>query len=175
MTMHRLLTWGSIPYTTPNPDTIVDANKSLLTGAWYSCLLRGSTSAKLIQKWILTDVHWMEHRVSNEGARESTQSAEGVFSPVGGTTIWTNQYPQSYLGLNYQQKKTHSGTHGSSCLYSRGWPSQSSIEGEALGPVMALCLSIGECQGQDTGVGELVSRELGAGRGGFRRANQERG
>jgi hypothetical protein len=26
----------------PNPDTIVDANKSLLAGACYRCLLRGS-------------------------------------------------------------------------------------------------------------------------------------
>ena len=30
---------------TPNPDTIVDAKKCLLTGAWYSCPLRGSASA----------------------------------------------------------------------------------------------------------------------------------
>jgi hypothetical protein len=28
----------------PNPDTILDANKYLLTKAWYSCHLRGSTS-----------------------------------------------------------------------------------------------------------------------------------
>jgi hypothetical protein len=26
-------TWGSIPYTTINPDTIVDDNKNLLTGS----------------------------------------------------------------------------------------------------------------------------------------------
>jgi hypothetical protein len=26
----------------PDPDTIVNANKSLLTGTWYSCLLRSS-------------------------------------------------------------------------------------------------------------------------------------
>jgi hypothetical protein len=35
----------------PKPDTILDANNSLLTGAWYSCLLRGSASAWQIQKW----------------------------------------------------------------------------------------------------------------------------
>jgi len=29
----------------------------------------------------------MEHRVPNERARESTQGAEGVWSPIGGTTI----------------------------------------------------------------------------------------
>ena len=30
--------------------------------------------------------------------------------------------------------------------------------GEALGPVKALCLSVVECQGQEVGVGRLVSR-----------------
>jgi hypothetical protein len=29
--------------------------------------------------------------------------------------------------------------------------------GEFLGPVKALCSSVGECQGQEVGVGELVS------------------
>ena len=33
-----------------------------------------------------------------------------------------------------------------------------SMGGEALGPVKALCPSIGECQGQEVGVGGLVSR-----------------
>jgi hypothetical protein len=32
------------------------------------------------------------------------------------------------------------------------------MEGEALGPVKVLCPSIGECQVQEAGVGELVSR-----------------
>ncbi|KRY94724.1 hypothetical protein T4B_6400, partial [Trichinella pseudospiralis] len=31
-------------------------------------------------------------------------------------------------------------------LKGRGWPSWSSMGGEALGPVKALCPSIGECQ-----------------------------
>jgi hypothetical protein len=38
-----------------------------------------------------------------------------------------------------------------------------SMGGEALGPVKALCPSVGECQGQEAGVVGLVSR--GAGRG----------
>jgi hypothetical protein len=33
--------------------------------------------------------------------------------------------------------------------------------GEALGPVKALCPSVGECQGQEAGVGGLVSRGRG--------------
>jgi hypothetical protein len=28
---------------------------------------------------------------SGEGSRESAQGAEGICSPIGGTTIWTNQ------------------------------------------------------------------------------------
>jgi hypothetical protein len=42
---------------------------------------------RLIEKWMLTAMHWMEHRVPNEGARESTQGAGGVCSPIEGTTI----------------------------------------------------------------------------------------
>ena len=38
---------------------------------------------------MLTVIYWVEHRVHNEGARESTQGAEGVCSPIGGTTIFT--------------------------------------------------------------------------------------
>jgi hypothetical protein len=29
-------------------------------------------------KWMLTAIHWMEHRVPSKGARESTQGAEGI-------------------------------------------------------------------------------------------------
>ena len=48
---------------------------------------------------------------------------------------------------------------------------------EALGPVKVLCPSIGDCQGQEEGVGGLVSRGSGEeiGEGDFWRANQERG
>ena len=75
------------------PYYIVDTNKSLLTGGWYSCLLRGSISAWQIQKWVLTVIHWTVHRVPNERAREITQRPDGVYSPRVGTTIGTNQYP----------------------------------------------------------------------------------
>jgi hypothetical protein len=78
-----------------NPDTTLDANKCLLTGDWYSSLLRGFDSASQIQRWMLTANHWTEHRIPNEGARKRTQGAESVCSPIGGTTIWTSQYPQS--------------------------------------------------------------------------------
>jgi hypothetical protein len=75
------------------------------------------------------------------------------------------QYPQSSLGLNHQSKKTHGGTHGSSCICSRGWPSWSSVGGEGLGPVKVLCPSIRKCQGQEVGVSGLVCRGRGEGWG----------
>jgi hypothetical protein len=40
-----------------------------------------------ILKWMLTVIYKMEHRAPNGGARESTQEAEGVCNPIGGTTI----------------------------------------------------------------------------------------
>jgi hypothetical protein len=40
--------------------------------------------------------------------------------------------------------------------------------GEALSPVKVLCPSIGECQGQEVGLGKLVSRGRGKGIGAFR-------
>jgi hypothetical protein len=53
-------------------------------------LLRGSASAWQIQKWMLTIIYWTEHKVLNGGAREYTQGAEGVWSPIGGISIKTS-------------------------------------------------------------------------------------
>ena len=44
-----------------------------------------------MQKWLLTAIHWTEHRVANEAARESNQEAEEVCSRIGETTFLTNQ------------------------------------------------------------------------------------
>jgi hypothetical protein len=79
----------------PNLDTIAYASKILLTGPWYSCLSWGYASAWQIQKWMLIVIYWMQHSAPNGGARESSQGAKGNCNPLGGTTIWTNQYPQS--------------------------------------------------------------------------------
>jgi hypothetical protein len=130
----------------PNPDTMADAIMSLMTGAWYTCLLRAFVSAWQIQKSMLTIIHRREHKVPIEGVRESTLGAEGVWSPIGGISIWTNQYPKSSLELNYQPKKTHGGTCGSSCTCRWEWPSRPSMGGEALGPVKVPCPIIGEFQ-----------------------------
>jgi hypothetical protein len=71
----------------PNPDTITYVRKILLKGPGYSCLICGYASAWQIQKWMLTVIYKMEHRVPKGEARENTQVAEGVFNPIGGTTI----------------------------------------------------------------------------------------
>jgi hypothetical protein len=36
---------------------------------------------------MLTVIYKMEHRVPNGEDRESTQGTEGVYNPIGGTTI----------------------------------------------------------------------------------------
>jgi hypothetical protein len=53
----------------------------------------------------------------------------------------------------------------------RGWPSQPSVGGEALGLAKILGPSIGECQGQEAGVGGLGNRGRGKGIGDFQRGN----
>jgi hypothetical protein len=149
-----------------NPDTIVYANKWLLTGAWYSCLLRGSASALQTQ----TFIDWTEHMVPNGGDRERTQRAEEVCSPIGGTTIWTNQYPQSSQRLNHQSKSTQGGTQGLNCICSIGWSGGTSMRGEAIGLVKAWCRGVQECQNREVGV-----LELGEGMGKFSEGKEERG
>jgi hypothetical protein len=52
---------------------------------------------------------------------------------------------------------------------------ESRPRGEALGLAKILGPSIGECQGQEVGVGELGSRGRGNIIGDFHRGNQERG
>jgi hypothetical protein len=103
-------------YQPPNGDTIAYTSKILLKGPWYSCLLWDHAGAKQTQKWMLTVSYWMDHRDPNRGARESTQGAKGNCNPIGGTTIWTNQYPRALV---------------SSCICIKRWPSKPSLEKEA--------------------------------------------
>ena len=77
----------------PNPDTIVDAKRCLLTRAWYSCLLRGSTRAWQIQRKMLTANHWPDHGVPNRGVRERTEGSEDFCNPIGRITISTTRPP----------------------------------------------------------------------------------
>jgi len=133
-----------------NPDNIADAKKYFLTGAWYSCLLRGSARAWQIQRWMLTANHWIENRVTIGGVRERIEGAEGVWIPIR-TTIPTNQSSQ---GLNTHPKTTHEQTHGSSCICSREWMALLCTRGRR-SPVKAQhafpTSSVRECQGEEVG------------------------
>jgi len=63
----------------PNPDNIGDAKKCELTGAWYSCLLKGTARAWQIQRRMFEVNHWTEN---NGGGRERIEGAEGVCNPI---------------------------------------------------------------------------------------------
>jgi hypothetical protein len=68
-----------------------------------------------------THLAWQVNSVAlrvgcNGGARENTQGAKGIFNPIGGTTLWTNQYPWAL---------------DSSCICIKRWPSRPSLEREA--------------------------------------------
>jgi hypothetical protein len=71
----------------------------LLIGPLYSSCLWGYASTWKMQKWMLTVIYWMEQMASNEWARESTRRTKGVYNPIVGTTIWTNQYPPELVSL----------------------------------------------------------------------------
>jgi hypothetical protein len=93
--------------------------------------------------------------------------AHSCFALVYLREVLTNQHPQSSPGLNHQPKKTHGGTQGSSCICSRGWPSRSSVGGEALAPVKVLCPSIGGMPGPGSGCGWVGEGGRGKGEGVF--------
>jgi hypothetical protein len=137
----------------------------LFTGAWYSCLLRGSARAWQAHRLMLSVNHWTEHRVPNGGVRERTEGAEGVYNPIGRTTISANQTPQSSQGLNHQPKITHGDSYGSSCICSRGWPCWASMGGEALDPVKARFPSVEVYQGREVAVGRWVGEQPHRSRG----------
>jgi hypothetical protein len=63
-------------------------------------------------------------------------------------------------------------THGPSRMCSRGWPCQTSMGGDVLGPVKVQCPSVEKCQGWETGLGGwgstlIESGERGIGRVGI--------
>ena len=130
------------------------ARKIFLTGTWHSSLLWGYASAWQIQEWMLTVTYWIEHRAPNEGARESTQGARGVFIPVGGTTIWTDQFPTpTPRAVSLVAYAAEDG------LFGHQWEERPLVLRRSYAP------STGECQGQEAGVGELESRAGGGYRG----------
>jgi hypothetical protein len=81
----------------------------------------------------------MDPRAPNGGARESKQGAKGIYNPIGGTTIWTNQYPPELMSLAAYVSEDG--------LISHQWKER------PIGRANFICLSTGECQGQEVGVG----------------------
>ena len=82
----------------------------------------------------------MDHRAPNGGARESTQGAEGICSPIGGATISTNTPPPPELMFlaAYESEDV---------LVGHQWKER------PIGRANFICLSTGERQGQEVGVG----------------------
>ena len=76
----------------------------------------------------------------NGGARESTQVAKGVCTSIGGTTILTNQYPPPEL-------VSLAAYVSEDDLVSHHWKER------PIGLANFICLSTGERQGQEVGVG----------------------
>jgi hypothetical protein len=100
-----------------------------------------------------------------EDLEKGLKELEGI-AISGRTTISTNQILQSSQGLKHQLKCTYGTTHGSSRICNRGWPCWSSLRREALGPVKARCRRVGECEGEETGVGGWRITLIEAGEGG---------
>jgi hypothetical protein len=83
------------------------------------------------------------------------EGAEGDCNPIGRTAISPNLIPHPPSELSWTKPPTKEytlGTHGSSCICSRGWLYLVSMGGEALGPIEVLC-PIGGCQRSEGGVG----------------------
>jgi hypothetical protein len=60
---------------------------------------------------ILTAIHPTEPKDLNGRVRGRTEGAEEVCSPIGRTTISTNQTPQNFQGLNQQLRSIHMEGH----------------------------------------------------------------
>jgi hypothetical protein len=81
----------------------------------------------------------MDQRAPNGGARESIQGAKGICNPIGGTTLWTTQYPPELVSLAAYESEDDLVVHQ--------WKER------PIGRANFICLSTGERQGQEVGVG----------------------
>ena len=80
------------------------------------------------------------YRAPNGVARESTQGAEGICNPIGGTTILTTQLPPPPQLVSLAAYESEDG------LVGHQWKER------PIGRANFICLSTGECQGQEVGV-----------------------
>jgi hypothetical protein len=88
---------------------------------------------------MLTVSYWMDHRAPSGGARESTEGAKGICNPIGETTIRINQYPSELVSLAAYLSEDG--------LVSHQWKER------PIDCANFICLSTGEYQGQEVGVG----------------------
>jgi len=121
-------TWGSITCAVTKPRHYCRCQERLADRSliWMSP-----------EMWMLAVSYLIEQGDRDGGVRERSEEGEGVCNPIGRTTISTNQTTQSSQGQNHQPKSTHRGSHGSSCIYSRGWPCLASNVSEALSSMKA--------------------------------------
>jgi len=77
--------------------------------------------------------HPTEQGDDNGKLRSRTERAQEFCNPVGINTVSMNQTPQRSQGLDHQPKSTHRGTHGSTCICSRGLRYLASKGEEGLG------------------------------------------
>ena len=102
---------------------------------------------------MLTVSYWMEHRAPNGGARESTQGAEGICNPIGEQQYeLTNTHPLPSELVSLAAYVSEDG------LVGHQWKERT------IGCTNFICLSTGERQGQEVGVGGWESG-LGSGCG----------
>ena len=159
ITIQRLSQWGSIPSTTTKTKLLWMPARA----CWQEPNIAVSWKSLPVPDKYIRGCSQPSTGLStgspNEELDKVPKELKGSVAPLGETTIWTNQYPQRSQGINHQPKSSHGGTHGSSCIRSRGWLSWSSVGREALGPVKAQCPSGEEYQGHDLYVGVLVIRK----------------
>ena len=88
---------------------------------------------------MLTVSCWMDHRTPSGGAGESIQGAKGICDPIGGTTVWTDQYPLELVSLAAYVSEDGRASHQ--------WKER------PIGRANCMCLSAGERLGREVGVG----------------------
>jgi hypothetical protein len=83
--------------------------------------------------------YWMDHRAPNGGAIENSQGVKGICNPICVTTILTHQYPPELVSLTAYVSEVG--------LLGHHWKES------PIGLANFICLSTGERQGQEVGVG----------------------
>lgn len=122
------------------------------------------------QRQMLSASHWIENWDLNGGVSERTEVIEGMFNPIGRTTVSTNQIPQSFQGLKHQVKSTHGTTPGSSSsMCSRRWALLGINGRRDPWSCEGSMTSVGECQGREAGGSVWVCGSSPSWRQGLRR------